>query len=210
MLWVTRDGEAMSEKDVTRESKQLSKLLRHGATASRLAMDAAGWAKIDDVLRVLHMTRSALDRAVSENTKSRLQIDGDRIRACQGHSREAMPVTLEALEASWSPWRERTPLWHGTHVAALASIAREGILAIDRTHVHLAPALDSTVGKRAAVDVMLKVDPEALRAAGVGVFESPNGVILVRSVPAACIVDLTAMTHGARSAEPSLRAHFGW
>ncbi|HZX01939.1 RNA 2'-phosphotransferase [Kribbella sp.] len=64
-------------------------------------MSADGWAAIADVLRVLGLTRERLDVAVRENDKQRLQVDGDRIRACQGHSLHGMPVTREALENSW-------------------------------------------------------------------------------------------------------------
>ncbi len=57
--------------------------------------------------------------AVEHNDKQRLQVDGDRIRACQGHSLEGMPVTCEALENSWERVHPDHLLWHGTNRAAL-------------------------------------------------------------------------------------------
>ena len=63
----------------------------------------------------------------------RLEIHGDRIRASQGHSRQGMPVTLDALEASWEPHAGAGSLWHGTHVGAVEGIAREGILPVERS-----------------------------------------------------------------------------
>ncbi len=95
-------------------SKRLSWLLRHGANESGLAMDEAGWSEVDDVLQVLGVTRAELDLAVSQNDKGRLAVSGSRIHACQGHSLEAMPVTREALEASWEVFYPQGPLWHGT------------------------------------------------------------------------------------------------
>jgi len=169
-------------------------------------MDAAGWAEVEDVLRVLRMSRGTLEDAVRDNNKARYEVRGRRIRACQGHSPTGVPVTLPALEASWDRYEEDGPLWHGTYVGAVASIAREGILPGERTHVHLADALDSKVGKRANVDVMLEVSPARLASAGVGIFVSPNGVILVRAVPPAAIVGVRAMTDRAERQGPALAA----
>lgn len=200
----------MSKHEATRSSHKLSRLLRHGATEAGLDMDAAGWAEIADVLRLLRMSREALDIAVAENNKARFEVRGQRIRACQGHSARGMPVTEDALEASWTRLGEEGPVWHGTGIAALPSIAREGLLPGERTHVHLAEALDSTVGKRANVDVMLEVSPTRLAELGIGIFVSGNGVILVRRVPPAAIVGLRPMTDRARREGDSLRALFGF
>jgi putative RNA 2'-phosphotransferase len=196
----------MGKHDANKASHRLSRLLRHGAGERGLDMDAAGWADVDDVLRTLGMSRSTLEDAVRENNKARYEVRGRRIRACQGHSRDGMPVTLEALEASWERYTGEGPVWHGTRIAAVASIAREGLLPGERTHVHLAEALDSTVGKRANVDVMLEVSPARLAAAGLALFVSPNGVVLARAVPPSAIVGLRAMTEGARRQAGALAA----
>ena len=199
----------MGKHDGNRASHKLSWLLRHGANEAGLEMDAAGWAEIDDVLRVLRMSRGTLEDAVRDNNKARYEVRGRRIRACQGHSPTGVPVTLPALEASWDRYEEDGPLWHGTYVGAVASIAREGILPGERTHVHLADALDSKVGKRANVDVMLEVSPSRVHAAGIGIFVSPNGVVLARVVPSAAIVGLHFMNDRARRHGGSLCAVLG-
>ncbi len=199
----------MHPKETKRLSHALSALLRHGAGEAGLAMDAAGWARIDDVLAKTRATREALDAVVRESNKSRLEVRGEHVRACQGHSLAGMPVTLEALEASWALDLRDEAVWHGTSVAAAASIAREGIVAGERTHVHLAAATDSVVGKRAGVDVMLQVDPARLRAEGIGLYRSSNGVLLARRVPLGCITGLRAETRPARDEEHRLRALFG-
>jgi putative RNA 2'-phosphotransferase len=196
--------------DSTGASKKLSWLLRHGANEAGLEMDAAGWAEIEDVRRILHMGRTALEAAVENNNKARLQVRGTRIRACQGHSLRDMPVTCEALEATWEEVEGEAPVFHGTRIAALVGIAREGLLPGERTHVHLAEAVDSTVGKRSAVDVMIEVSPSRLRAAGIGLHRSPNGVILARRVPVSAIVGLLPMIDKARRREGELRGLFGW
>ena len=73
-------------RDLVARSKHLSWLLRHGAVEAGLAMDPAGWADVADVLARTKMTRAQLEEAVRTNTKGRLQQEGDRVRACQGHS----------------------------------------------------------------------------------------------------------------------------
>jgi putative RNA 2'-phosphotransferase len=199
----------MNPKNVSRASHALSALLRHGADAAGLAMDAAGWAPLDAVLRATRLSRELLDAAVADNNKSRFELRDGRIRASQGHSRAGMPVTLDALEASWAEDLRADTIWHGTSPEAAESIAREGLLPGQRTHVHLADATDSKVGKRAGVAVLLGVDPTALRAAGLRVYRSPNGVLLARRVPAECITDLAVATARARADEARLRRLFG-
>jgi putative RNA 2'-phosphotransferase len=167
---------------------RLSYLLRHGATESGLAMDAAGWSLIADVLRLTNMAAQELDEAIASNTKSRLERRGDYVRACQGHSLSGTPVTLEALEASWILDDADGDLWHGTAAEAAASIRQTGIHPGQRTHVHLARTVDAKVGKRSNVDVVLQVSRDALRSEGIPVWRAPNDVLLVRYVPAACLV----------------------
>jgi putative RNA 2'-phosphotransferase len=155
-------------------------------------MSADGWASIADVLAVLRMDRPTLDAAVEQNDKQRLQVDGDRIRACQGHSLDGMPVTREALENSWERVYPDHLLWHGTTRQALPAIQRDGLLPGRRTHVHLAPSKNSHVGRRTAVEVLLGVDPSDL-----AVYRALNGVLLTRFVPPDAIVEVDAV-HPAR------------
>lgn len=181
------------------KSKKLSWLLRHGAHETKLPMDEAGWAPIPEVLRHLRMSRDQLDEVVRTNNKSRLQVDGTRIRCSQGHSIDGTPVTQSALELSWARVVDRQdPLFHGTSLEALPSIESEGLLPMNRTHVHLAGARDAHVGKRANVSVLLVIAPRILEEHGVGLFESPNGVLLARSVPPGCITAIEPKSKRAR------------
>lgn len=199
----------MTPQQTTQLSKRLSWLLRHGAAETGIPMDAAGWVAVEDVLRTLSIGKDALRQAVEENTKARLQWEGDRLRACQGHSTEGTPVTADALEGSWKPFQGTGPLWHGTSVDVVPLVAREGLRPMARTHVHLAQETDSKVGKRANVDVLLRVDVVRLGAHGLRVFESPNGVLLVRHVPADAITGLVAVTRKAREGQGALLGLLG-
>jgi putative RNA 2'-phosphotransferase len=183
-----------------RIGKRLSWLLRHGALATGLPMDEAGWVPVAAVLEAVGTDRASLEAAVAADGKGRLEVcaAGDRVRACQGHSLPGTPVRVEALEASWTRVDRVEPLWHGTGLDALDPILREGLRPMDRTHVHLAGTRGDRVGKRDQVHVLLGVDPTRLAAAGLPVFRSANGVFLVREVPADCIVEVVPCTRRAR------------
>lgn len=199
----------MARDPKVEHSKKMSWLLRHAATSQGVAMDAAGWVEIAEVLRALGLSREQLDAVVRDNSKARFEVDGSRIRATQGHSTAPGAVSLAALEASWAPYDGSGPLFHGTNPSAISGIAREGILPVSRTHVHLAAAVDSQVGKRANVAVLLEVSAARLRAQGLGVFVSPNGVILARRVPVDCIVGLVGVTREGRGRAAELRRMLG-
>jgi putative RNA 2'-phosphotransferase len=175
-------------------------------------MDTAGFAPVDDVLRLAWLNKAELVQIIEENNKSRyeLSLDGARIRARQGHSLAGTPVTLEGLESSWVRVTDDAVIHHGTNLDAARSILTrgptEGIHPGERTHVHLAESEDSKVGKRAQVAVLLAVSPVKLREAGLDVFRSPNGVILVRRVPHAAIVGVKGQTRDGVKAEAALLA----
>ncbi len=195
----------MDSRVIKKLSHAMSSILRHRAGAAGLAMDPAGWVAITDLCRQMNVSRGALAEVVATNNKSRFQIDGERIRASQGHSLEGMPVTQDALEASWSRWDGVGSIWHGTKAEVIESIARGGILRGGRTHVHLAETTESRVGKRANVAVLLEVSPSRLRDAGHEIFRSPNGVILTRHVPPSCIIDIITLTRRSKQQAEALR-----
>lgn len=190
-----------------RQSKKLSWLLRHGAIESGLAMDGAGWCDISDVLEQTGLQRGQLEELVRTNNKQRLQLNGERVRACQGHS-EGTPVEQVALEASWELWESDERIWHGTSRAALQSIAAEGLTPQKRTHVHLTESKDSTVAKRAHVEITLELDSQQMRSLGTRIYRAPNGVLLARRVFPSCVVGLRPLTQRTRRDEAALRRLF--
>jgi putative RNA 2'-phosphotransferase len=198
----------MDADQVKKRSKRLSWLLRHGASDLGLDMDEAGWVDVEQVLGILNMPMHELETVVRDNDKRRLELRDGRVRACQGHSIDNHAVTREGLERSWTEVTSEASVWHGTSIEAVRSIAREGILAVGRTHVHLAPALVSKVGKRASVHVMLEISPARVRAAGLKLYAASNGVVLAREIPPSCVVGLQAMTKRAREQQAQLAALF--
>jgi len=193
-----------TNQQLTKRSKQLSWLLRHGAYDQGFAMDEAGWMNVQDVLTFLNMSRAELKLILNTNNKQRIQLRGQRVRACQGHSTNNRAVTQVALEASWLEYKSDASIWHGTTVSAMERIALQGILPMARTHVHCTPTIDSTIGKRATSEVMIEISPVKLREAGLNIYIAPNGTLLVRRVPPKAIVGCVPLTRRAKKRQAEL------
>jgi membrane protease YdiL (CAAX protease family) len=111
------------------------------------------------------------------------------------------------VEATWDEVASNEHLFHGTSVIAAEKILTSiGVHAAARTHVHLAPAVDSKVGKRFSFDILLAIDPVKLRAAGERVFRAPNGALLTRRVPKEAVVGVQAASRGGEEALAALTA----
>ena len=165
---------------VVRLSKRMSKALRHDPAGVGLELDGAGWVRVVDLVRALGVTRAEVDQVVAENDKQRFTVDGDRIRAAQGHS---VPVDLGYAPAPPPAW-----LFHGTAPANLPAIRREGLLPAGRHHVHLSADVETAVrvgARRGGRPVVLRVDAAALAAEGAPFYRADNGVWLTGPVPPA-------------------------
>lgn len=187
-------------------SRKLVWLLRHGLAERHLTFDPAGWVHLDEVLRTLgpRVSRDDIAQWAASDGKARFDLDGERVRACQGHSAD-MGLSLEALEASWSPCSGEPTVWHGTSVSAAEAILGDGIHQGTRTHVHLARSMTDRVGKRAGVAIGLEISIAGCRDDGYPAFVSPNGVVLVRRVPRAEIVGVRGATREGLRRESELR-----
>jgi putative RNA 2'-phosphotransferase len=163
-------------------SKHLSYVLRHHPDAIGVKLDPNGWIDIGTLLRALTehgrpLTREELEEIVRTSDKQRFAIDGDRIRANQGHS---VDVDL-ALSPSIPP----DVLYHGTVDRFLDAIRREGLIKGSRTHVHLSAdrSTASIVGARRGKPVILTIDAAAMHREGFSFVVSDNAVWLVEHVP---------------------------
>jgi len=166
-----------------RISKLLSFGLRHDPAALGVELDDAGWTPIDAVLAGLArhdetVTRDELEEVVRANDKQRFAIDGDRIRANQGHS----------VDVDLGLDRREPPelLYHGTVARLVEAIREDGLLRGQRTHVHLSADVRTAenVGRRRGAPVVIKVLARAMHEAGHAFFVSENGVWLTEHVPA--------------------------
>ena len=60
------------DKRLVKISKYLAKVLRHNPERIGLVLDAHGWAKVDDIIRLSNnmMTRSQIEEVVAQNDKN--------------------------------------------------------------------------------------------------------------------------------------------
>ncbi|MEU0830573.1 RNA 2'-phosphotransferase [Streptomyces sp. NPDC056231] len=172
----------MDERRTVKVSKYLAKHLRHQPERIGIRLDPNGWVTIDELLRAaarhgFPITRAELDHVVAANDKQRYAIEGDRIRASQGHT---VPVDL-----GLSPSEPPAYLYHGTVGRALDAIRTEGLRPMNRLHVHLSADRETAtrVGARRGRPVVLSVDAGAMHRAGHLFYVSANGVWLTDSVP---------------------------
>lgn len=165
----------MDARRTVKISKYLAEHLRHRPERIGLTLDAGGWARVPDLLDAaarhgFPFTRAELEHVVAVNDKRRYALDGDRIRAVQGHS---IDVDL-GLPAVPPP----ELLYHGTTDAAAPAIRREGLRRMVRHAVHLSPDPETArrVGARRGRPVVLVVEAGRMAADGHEFRVSANGV----------------------------------
>jgi putative RNA 2'-phosphotransferase len=168
--------------DHVRTSKFLSYVLRHRPDAVGIALADDGWVDIETLLAALARhgrptSRATLDRIVAGTDKQRLEVDGERIRAAQGHTVE--------VDLGLAPVVPPPVLYHGTVEPFLAPIRVEGLTPRGRTHVHLSADRHTAnaVGARRGRPVILTVDAAGMHGAGHDFYRAANGVWLTAAVP---------------------------
>jgi len=169
--------------DLVKASKRIAYALRHRPDSIGITLAPDGWVPVDDLLTGLARTgiplsRTDLEDVVENNDKRRFVIDGDRIRAQQGHS---VDVDLGLI-----PIAPPSALYHGTARQNLDSIFIDGLVRAGRHHVHLSGDVQTAVkvGARHGAPVVLCVDTASMRAEGLHFYRSENGVWLTDHVPA--------------------------
>ncbi|MER5302082.1 RNA 2'-phosphotransferase [Streptomyces lasiicapitis] len=177
-----RPPDRTDDRRTVKVSKYLSKHLRHQPERIGITLDDGGWVDIGTLIEAaaahgFRFTRAELDHVVAENDKQRFAVEGDRIRASQGHSVE---VDLD-LPAATPP----AYLFHGTVARHLDAIRAEGLRPMNRHAVHLSPDRDTAtrVGARRGRPIVLSVDAGAMHRDGHVFQVSANGVWLTDAVP---------------------------
>jgi putative RNA 2'-phosphotransferase len=172
----------MDERRLVKISKYLAKHLRHRPERIGLTLDPGGWADVGELLAAASrhgfaLTRDEIEHVVAVNDKKRYELDGNRIRAVQGHS---VPVELDLPVVS-----PPELLYHGTVSRFLEPILRDGLRPMERHAVHLSPDRETArrVGARRGEPVILVVEAARMAADGHEFRVSANGVWLVGAVP---------------------------
>jgi putative RNA 2'-phosphotransferase len=167
----------------TEVSKFLSYALRHNPAAAGIVLDENGWTPFSAVVaaatKKFGTSTHELLRVIDGNSKKRFTLDGDRIRAAQGHS---VAVDLQLV-----PKTPPAALFHGTTEMAWRKIQSHGLNKMQRTHVHLssdANGAEIVAKRRKGPHAILIVDAAAMASNGHIFYLSENNVWLCDSVPA--------------------------
>lgn len=163
-----------------RLSKYLSLVLRHRPDIGHIVLDAEGWTDLDTLIANTPsgaVTRTEVEQVVRENDKQRFTIEGNRIRANQGHT---VPVDLK-LE----PVEPPEFLYHGTNLRAFQFIKAQGLTKGTRHHVHMSEESGTAmaVGRRTGAPVLCRVAALRMHQEGHIFYRSVNGVWLTDHVP---------------------------
>ncbi|MGN0193727.1 MAG: RNA 2'-phosphotransferase [Pseudoramibacter sp.] len=170
-------------KQMTRDSKFLSLILRHHPEKIGIRLDRHGWADVDELIEGMARTRDfdrdKLEKIVKTDAKQRYAFNADhtKIRANQGHS---IPVDVEL-----KPCRPPAVLWHGTGEKSVDAILREGLKPMGRLYVHLSkdPETARKVGSRHGRPVVFQIDTAQMAEDGCAFYLSANGIWLTKQVP---------------------------
>ncbi len=117
-------------------------------------------------------------QVIKEDDKQRFtySTNGDSIRANQGHSIN--------IELELKPSKLPKILYHGTASRFMENIGKQGLLKMNRQHVHLS-LLKTTaynVGKRHGKPIILTIDAQTMTKDGYDFYLSKNGVWLTSSI----------------------------
>ena len=119
--------------------RRLTWLLRHGGIDEGFEFDAEGYTSASQVLDYLQVNRAELEQIVKADSKTRFTLQGDRIRANQGHSHsigtQIDPTTY--LRYDLCDLSAQTLMIHGTYQHWLSSIQTQGLSRMSRTMIHM-------------------------------------------------------------------------
>lgn len=169
-----------------RLSKFLSGALRHFPDDVGIELSPEGWAELEALVSAARERYPWADReevlaVLRLDPKGRFELEDPegRVRAAYGHS---VDVDLPE-EADPRP----SVLYHGTAPSNLPSIRASGLRPMGRQEVHLSPDEETAreVGRRHAEDpVLLEVDAEEVRSAGIEIHRRAPTVYTCEHVPA--------------------------
>ena len=160
------------EKTLSDKGRKLTYALRHKPDVLRIELDSGGWTDITGVLIELNIQMFELDFIVRNNNKKRFEYNSTKklIRACQGHSLNIDLGLDSAIPPIW--------LYHGTTTTFIDSIQKQGLLRMNRQHVHLSTDMDTAynVGSRHGKPTIITIFAKCMVNDGAKFYKSTNGV----------------------------------
>ncbi|KAF7796824.1 hypothetical protein EIP86_008008 [Pleurotus ostreatoroseus] len=183
------------DSPLTRISKTMSYLLRHGAKDHNLQLRPDGFARVDELLALPVMAGvdfETLERIVEKDRKNRytLQFGPDLslhgapdvwwVRANQGHSLKMVTdLELRTIQ-SIDDIPSKTAV-HGTSLEAWEHIKTQGLSKMRRNHIHLAQGMPGAAvisGMRTSSQIFIYINVRKALSAGLKFHLSSNGVVL--------------------------------
>ena len=163
--------EKNKEKEI---SKQLSYVLRHKPDSIEIELDEQGWTEISILIEKMKISLPELQLVVRSSSKKRFSISEDKklIRANQGHSVN--------IDLGLTPKDPPHKLFHGTTFENYEKIKKEGLLKMNRNHVHLSSDIETAkqVGSRHGKPIILSIDCGEMTIENINFYQSENGVWL--------------------------------
>ena len=162
----------MSSRLRTNISKQLTYYLRHHLDEFRTA-SSDGYVDIDELIPKLDkpVTQDELSQIQALCNKTRIKLNGNRIRANQGHS----TGDIDEIQIFEEILRPMTGCYHKTDRKLYSKIRETGLNRMGRKHIHF--ARDSHLLKKGK-SLTIEVNMEDAMADGIKFYRSDNNVIL--------------------------------
>ncbi|HXY47577.1 MAG TPA: RNA 2'-phosphotransferase [Thermoplasmata archaeon] len=176
----------MNDRELDHLGRILTGILRHFPDRYQLTMDPQGWIALPQIVRAItqrhpayHWLRVQHLVAIAEtDAKGRYEVREDRIRATYGHTLE---IDLD-LPTENIPNR----LYYPVTEEETAIVLEVGLRPSDRKKVHLSKTAEDARAAgsvRTPDPVILEVDAERAREAGIVIKQAGKTVYLVDQVP---------------------------
>ena len=165
-------------KNLTKDSRLLSYILRHHPEEYNLTIDEYGYIDVNELVKNTKFTKKYLKEIVDNETRYGYSPDGTKIRAFHGHSISGIIYANKII-----PQNE---LYHGTSEKSYKLIMDSGwIKGMSRTLVHLSKSEEKAkkIGKRHGKPVILVIDAKKMAKDGKLFYESEDDVILSEEIP---------------------------
>lgn len=188
------------QEDITKVSKTMSWILRHGINELGLKIDELGRIPLQTLLvqkeikelkelKGIGVDEAMIRKIVDTSDKKRFRLDEVNgilmIGANQGHSKEIGEKinTKKLMEKITEPVELCV---HGTYKKFINSIKQSGLNKMSRTHIHMASGFphDSQVisGARNSANVFILINMKKAMDDGIIFYRSANDVILTEGV----------------------------
>lgn len=172
------------DKDLEKESKYLSYLLRHHPEEVGCDIDRFGWVDVSTLIRNSSFTLEKLSLIVKEDTRYEFSSDGSKIRAFHGHSVKGIEPYIEVHPSSY--------IFHGTSQKNYELILQsKAIKGMSRNYVHLSydETVAKSVGSRHGKPVILVIDAVKMVKDEYRFYDSGDNVVLIKEIPVKYITD---------------------